>query len=117
MIADSVVTPALIREHHDWMKDEDMSCPSCTRHFLKYGADNGGRKNGNMNLPYLTSVGTLQNEDDIRVQIEEKLRDDAMLRSGSLTKKEENDLKTKYHDNNRLFGWSGHEIITHRDKK
>lgn len=105
MITEVPLTPAIIREFHTWMSGDDFSCPACTRHIMK-----GGRKNGNIKLPEL-SIGTLQDEQYVIGEWEERYSDDLKIRDGNLTEVEKDALLKKYDDNNRLFGWTAEEIL------
>lgn len=111
MITDSVLTPEMIRKYHGWMKADDMSCPSCTRHILKNGSENGGRKNGKITLPYITEIGVLQDENTIKSEIDERTADDLKMRNGISDQSVVAEMIAKYTENNRLFGWTAEEIL------
>ena len=82
-------------------------CPACTQYIQK----KGGRKNGKIEMPDISSPGIIQHEDSISVQFDEMTRD-----FNEAAERPSQALKNKY-VGKKLFGWSVDELEQMKAKR
>lgn len=85
-------------------------CPSCNGYLKRWG----GRKNGKIEMPDISSPGTLQDEETISAEFSELNRDYIYLRDNG-DAENTSALKKKY-KNKKLFGFSVDDIVSLHEK-
>lgn len=87
--------------HADVLTGPSLDCPACTGYLKKYG----GRKNGKIQMPDISVVGSLADETTVSDELAELNADWYELEKEDLTKDRKAALKAKY-EGKKMFGYS-----------
>lgn len=106
-------TPESVVINHPWMAGLPVNqCPACTKYVKEYG----GRKNGKVEMPDISSPGQIKREEEVSKELGELNRDFHSIHDDGVSESELKALKEKY-EGKKLFGWSVDDCLTLKEKR